>query len=313
MEETGKNGLENRNLSPADDGKEERSSCAAVDERIRASFTKGDERAVDLQRSNLWILQDPNRFCFGMDAVLLSAYTEIKAGERCLDMGTGTGILPLLLSAKTDAAELIGLEIQAESADMAARSVAMNIALRGETGGNETAVARGAGAVGAQSGASDAALSRPVLGRVRIVQGDLKEASKLFGRATMDVVTCNPPYMTGGHGIVNPADAKAIARHEILCSLEDVFREAAAVLRTGGRLFMVHRPFRLAEIFAAAAKYGLEPKRMRLVYPYADKEPNMVLIGFVRGGRARLAVEKPLILWEREGEYTAEVKELYGF
>ena len=295
MEETGKNGLENRNMSPAEDGMEERSSCAAVDERIRASFTKGDERAVDLQRSNLWILQDPNRFCFGMDAVLLSAYTEIKAGERCLDMGTGTGILPLLLSAKTDAAELIGLEIQAESADMAARSVAMNIALRGETSGNETAVAR------------------PVLGRVRIVQGDLKEASKLFGRATMDVVTCNPPYMTGGHGIVNPADAKAIARHEILCSLEDVFREAAAVLRTGGRLFMVHRPFRLAEIFAAAAKYGLEPKRMRLVYPYADKEPNMVLLGFVRGGRARLAVEKPLILWEREGEYTAEVKELYGF
>ncbi len=296
MEETGKSGLENRNMSPADEG-----------ERIRASFTKGDERAVDLQRSNLWILQDPNRFCFGMDAVLLSAYTEIKAGERCLDMGTGTGILPLLLSAKTDAAELIGLEIQAESADMAARSVAMNIALRGETGGNETAVARPV------LGRDDHALERPVLGRVRIVQGDLKEASKLFGRATMDVVTCNPPYMTGGHGIVNPADAKAIARHEILCSLEDVFREAAAVLRTGGRLFMVHRPFRLAEIFAAAAKYGLEPKRMRLVYPYADKEPNMVLIGFVRGGRARLAVEKPLILWEREGEYTAEVKELYGF
>lgn len=307
MEETGKNGLENRNMSPAEDGKEERSSCAAVDERIRASFTKGDERAVDLQRSNLWILQDPNRFCFGMDAVLLSAYTEIKAGERCLDMGTGTGILPLLLSAKTDAAELIGLEIQTESADMATRSVAMNIALRGETAENETGVARPA------LGRDDHALERPVLGRVRIVQGDLKEASKLFGRATMDVVTCNPPYMTGGHGIVNPADAKAIARHEILCSLEDVFREAAAVLRTGGRLYMVHRPFRLAEIFAAAAKYGLEPKRMRLVYPYADKEPNMVLLGFVRGGRARLAVEKPLILWEREGEYTAEVKELYGF
>ena len=313
MEETGKNGLENRNMSPAEDGKEERSSCAAVDERIRASFTKGDERAVDLQRSNLWILQDPNRFCVGMDAVLLSAYTEIKAGELCLDMGTGTGILPLLLSAKTDAAELIGLEIQAESADMAARSVAMNIALRGETAENATGVAGGAGAVGTQPGSSGASPARPVLGRVRIVQGDLKEASKLFGRAMMDVVTCNPPYMTGGHGIVNPADAKAIARHEILCSLEDVFREAAAVLRTGGRLYMVHRPFRLAEIFAAAAKYGLEPKRMRLVYPYADKEPNMVLIGFVRGGRARLAVEKPLILWECEGEYTAEVKELYGF
>lgn len=260
-------------------------------------FIRDGERAVDLQRSNLWLIQDPERFCFGMDAVLLSAYAEIKAGERCLDMGTGTGILPLLLSAKTDAAELVGLEIQPESADMASRSVAMNIALRGENAPEN-------GAAGE---------NRPVRGRVRIVQGDLREVTALFGRSSFDVVTCNPPYMTGGHGIVNPADAKAIARHEILCTFEDVAREAAAVLRPGGRFYLVHRPFRLAEIFAALAKYGLEPKRMRLVYPYADKEPNMVLLGCVRGGRARLAVEKPLILWEKPGEYTPEVKELYGF
>ncbi|MBO4626943.1 MAG: tRNA1(Val) (adenine(37)-N6)-methyltransferase [Lachnospiraceae bacterium] len=272
----------------------------------RETFIKGNERAVDLQRSNLWLLQDPERFCFGMDAVLLSAYTEIKAGERCLDMGTGTGILPLLLSAKTDAAELVGLEIQPESADMARRSVAMNIALRGEDAEAETP-AQSANETPAS------AQSRPVRGRVRIEEGDLKEASAIFGRGSFDVVTCNPPYMTGGHGIVNPADAKAIARHEILCTLDDVCREAAAVLVPGGRFYMVHRPFRLAEIFATAAKYNLEPKRMRLVYPYKDREPNMVLIGFVRGGRPRIEVEKPLILWEREGEYTEEVKESYGF
>ena len=272
----------------------------------RETFIKGNERAVDLQRSNLWLLQDPERFCFGMDAVLLSAYTEIKAGERCLDMGTGTGILPLLLSAKTDAAELVGLEIQPESVDMARRSVAMNIALRGEEAEAETQVSTENETPASQQ-------SRPVLGRVRIEEGDIKEASAIFGRGSFDVVTCNPPYMTGGHGIVNPADAKAIARHEILCTLDDVCREAAAVLVPGGRFYMVHRPFRLAEIFATAAKYNLEPKRMRLVYPYKDREPNMVLIGFVRGGRPRIEVEKPLILWEREGEYTGEVKELYGF
>ena len=144
-------------------------------------FIRDGERAVDLQRSNLWLIQDPERFCFGMDAVLLSAYAEIKAGERCLDMGTGTGILPLLLSAKTDAAELVGLEIQPESADMASRSVAMNIALRGENAPEN-------GAAGE---------NRPVRGRVRIVQGDLREATALFGRSSFDVVTCNPP--TGAH------------------------------------------------------------------------------------------------------------------
>ncbi len=251
-------------------------------------FIRDGERVVDLQRSNLRLLQAPDRFCFGIDAVLLSAFAEIRAGERCLDMGTGTGILPLLFAAKTEAAELVGLELQPESADMADRSVRMNIAAQCD--------------------------DMPLLeGRVRIVQGDLKEASKMFGRSSFDVVTCNPPYMTGGHGIVNPADAKAIARHEIACTMEDVAREAAAVLVPGGRLYIVHRPFRLAELMCTLSRYGLEPKRMRLVYPYVDREPNLVLLGCVRGGKPRIEVEKPLILWDKPGEYTAEVQELYGF
>ena len=273
----------------------------------KEKYLKDGERAVDLQRSNLWLIQDPGRFCFGVDAVLLSAFCEIKAGERCLDMGTGTGILPLLLSAKTDASELVGLEIQPESADMARRSVEMNIALRAEVRKMEAA---SGGSDPAGSGSTE---SRPVEGRVRIEQGDLKEASTLFGRSRFDVVTCNPPYMTGGHGIVNPADAKAIARHEILCTLEDVAREAAAVLVPGGRLYMVHRPFRLAELITTMTRYGLEPKRLRFVYPQVDREPNLVLLGCVRGGRSGLTVEKPLILADENGETTEEVKELYGF
>lgn len=253
-------------------------------------YLKDGERAVDLQRSNLWLIQDPGRFCFGVDAVLLSAFSEIRAGERCLDMGTGTGILPLLLSAKTDAAELVGLEIQPESADMARRSVEMNAELQGA-----------------------AESSRSVANRVRIEQGDLREASMLFGRSRFDVVTCNPPYMTGGHGIVNPADAKAIARHEVLCTFDDVAREAAAVLVPGGRFYLVHRPFRLAELITTLVRYGLEPKRLRMVHPQVDREPNLVLLACVRGGRSRLTVEKPLILANENGETTEEVKELYGF
>ena len=142
---------------------------------------------------------------------------------------------------------------------------------------------------------------------------DLKEASALFGRSRFDVVTCNPPYMIGGHGIVNPADAKAIARHEVLCTLDDVAREAAAVLVPGGRLYMVHRPFRLAELMTTMSRHGLEPKRLRMVHPQADREPNLVLIACVRGGKSGLTVEKPLILADESGETTAEVKELYGF
>ncbi len=279
----------------------------------KEAYIKNGERADDLQRSNQWIIQNPGRFCFGIDAVLLSAFCDIKAGDRCLDMGTGTGILPLLLSAKTDAAELTGLEIQPESADMARRSVEMNIALRGEDGlraaeGKENEALPAGSAPGAET-----LSTRPVRGRVSIVEGDLREASSIFGRSRFEVVTCNPPYMTGGHGIVNPADAKAIARHEILCTIDDVAREAAAVLVPGGRLYLVHRPFRLAEIFAAMGRYGLEPKRMRLVYPQADKEPNLVLLACVRGGKPQLTVEKPLILADPNGETTAEVKELYGF
>lgn len=282
-------------------------------------YLKDGEQAVDLQRSNLWLIQDPGRFCFGVDAVLLSAFCEIRAGERCLDMGTGTGILPLLLSAKTDAAELVGLEIQPESADMACRSVAMNVELQAEAaereGGTETAKdeTSAESKASAESMAPKGRIDRPVAGRVRIEQGDLREASKQFGRSRFDVVTCNPPYMTGGHGIVNPADAKAIARHEVLCTFDDVAREAAAVLVPGGRFYLVHRPFRLAELITTLVRHGLEPKRLRMVHPQVDKEPNLVLLGCVRGGKSGLTVEKPLVLADESGETTDEVKELYGF
>ena len=215
---------------------------------------KEGERLDELHRNGYQIIQNSQKFCFGMDAVLLSGFARVKAGERALDMGTGTGIIPILLRGKTEGRSFVGLEIQEESADMARRSVIYN----------------------------------HLEDSISIVTGDIKEAAALFGAASFDVVTCNPPYMTGNHGLVNPEQPKAIARHEILCTLEDVVGQAAKVLRPGGRFYLVHRPFRLAEILTLLVRYKLEPKRMRLVYPFVDKEPNMVLIEGLSGGRSRI-------------------------
>lgn len=147
---------------------------------------------------------------------------------------------------------------------------------------------------------------------IQIVTGDVKEATAIFGRASFDVVTCNPPYMVGQHGLVNPERPKAIARHEVLCTLEDVVSQAAGLLKSRGRFYLVHRPFRLTEILGTLHKYKLEPKRVRLVYPYVDKEPNMVLVEAVYGGKSRVTVEKPLIVYESPGVYTSEILEVYG-
>jgi len=240
---------------------------------------KENERIDDLQRNGYRIIQNPQKFCFGMDAVLLSGFVRVKEGAQVLDLGTGTGIIPILLEAKTKAKHLTALEIQEESADMARRSVRLN-------------------------GLED---------KIDIVTGDIKEADKLFAAASFDVITCNPPYMIGEHGLTNPDAPKAIARHEILCTLEDVVKNASRLLKPGGSFFMVHRPFRLAEIITVMTQYKLEPKRMQLVYPYVDKEPNMVLIEGCRGGKPRMTVEKPLIVFKAPNVYMDEICDVYGY
>ena len=187
-----------------------------------------EERLDDLQLNGYEIIQHPGKFCFGMDAVLLSNFARVKKGERALDLGTGTGIIPILLTAKTEGEHFVGLEIQEESADMARRSVIHN----------------------------------HLEDKIDIVTGDIKEAAGIFGPVSFDVITTNPPYMIGQHGIANVSDAKAIARHEVLCTLDDILRESAKMLKPKGRFYMVHRPFRLAEIMSKMVAAGIEPKRM---------------------------------------------------
>ena len=183
-----------------------------------------NERLDELHRNGYYIIQDPARFCFGMDAVLLSGFARARRGERVLDLGTGTGIIPILMEAKTEAEDFTALEIQEESADMARRSVLYN----------------------------------HLEEKIRVVTGDIKDASGIFGASSFDIVTTNPPYIIGQHGISSGSEAKAIARHEVLCTLDDILRESAKLLVPGGRFYMVHRPFRLAEIMSKMVACGIE-------------------------------------------------------
>lgn len=240
---------------------------------------KPDERIDDLERNGYKIIQSPNKFCFGMDAVLLSGFADVKSGEHALDIGTGTGIIPILLEAKTKGEHFTGIEIQEESADMATRSVMLN----------------------------------NLEDKIDILCGDIKDAPSIFKPESFEVVTSNPPYMIGTHGIKCDNEPMTIARHEVKCTLEDIISQGSRLLKVKGRFYMVHRPFRLVEIFETFRKYSLEPKRMRLVYPYIDKEPNMVLIEAIKGGKPRLSVEKPLVVYKEKGKYTDEIYEVYGY
>ncbi|MCR4752489.1 MAG: tRNA1(Val) (adenine(37)-N6)-methyltransferase [Eubacterium sp.] len=212
-----------------------------------------------------------------MDAVLLADYVKIRPAERILDLGCGNGILPLLLTARHADARITGLEIQKESVELARRSIAYN----------------------------------HLEDRISVIEGDIREAVSRFGAASFDVLISNPPYMIASHGKLNPNRQVAMARHEVSCTFGDLAHTAAGLLRDHGRLYLVHRPFRLAEILDTLRSYKLEPKRMRLVHPFIGKEANLVLIEAVHGGNARMTVEPPLVVYEEPGVYTEEVRSIY--
>lgn len=235
------------------------------------------ERVDDLHRNGYVIIQDPKRFCFGIDAVILSGFAEVKKGENVMDLCTGTGIIPILLEAKTEGSHFTGLEIQEESVEMARRSVRLN-------------------------GLED---------KVTIDFGDVKNTEALYRASSFDVVTVNPPYMNEGGGLKNGYSPKTIARHEVLCSLEDVVKAAARLLVPQGRLYMVHRPHRLTDIMVTLRNHRLEPKRLRFVHSYADREPVMVLVEAVSNGKPMVKVMPPLIIYKEDGEYTGEIMKIY--
>ena len=238
---------------------------------------KDYERVDDLHRNGYMLIQDPKRFCFGVDAVLLSGFATAKKGDKVLDLGTGTGVIPILMSAKTKAEHFSALEIQPESAEMAKRSVMLN----------------------------------DLQDKIDIIEGDIKKAAEIFKPSSFDVITTNPPYMNFEGGIKNSYDPKTIARHEVLCSLDDVASAAQRLLKFGGKFFMVHRPHRLTDIMCVLREHKLEPKRIRFVQPYADREPNMVLVEAVRSGKPMIKVMPTLVIYNSDGTYTQETLDIY--
>lgn len=238
---------------------------------------KENERVDDLHRNGYSIIQNTDSFCFGCDAVLLSGFAKAKKGEKVMDLGTGTGVIPILMEAKSNAASFTAIEIQKDIADMAFRSVKIN----------------------------------NLQNKINILNKDIKNICEDFKAASFDVVTSNPPYMNNGGGFVSSSNPKAVSRHEILCSLDDVAKGASWLLKFGGRFYMVHRPNRLADIICSLRKYSLEPKHIRLVQPYADKEPNIVLIEALKNGKPFLKILPNLIMYNPDGSYTDEVKSIY--
>lgn len=241
---------------------------------------RDDERLDYLLAENLRIIQSPSVFAFSLDAVLLArfVYVPIQKGNL-LDLCSGNGVIPLFLSARTKG-NITGVEIQPRLYDMAVRSIEYN--------GLEN--------------------------RLEMILGDIKDMPRQLGHGKYDVVTCNPPYFaTPPKSEMNPNEHLAIARHEIYCTLEDAVKAASNLVRQGGKVAFVHRPGRLLDMITLMRQYRLEPKRLQFVYPKAGKDANTLLVEAIKDGSPDLKIEKPLIVYNENNEYTKEIREiLYG-
>lgn len=239
---------------------------------------KENEKIEDLQCNNLKIIQNKKWFCFGMDAVLLTNYCDVRKNSHIVDLGTGTGIIPILLSGKKEYTKAYGIEIQDEVAEMAKRSVLLN----------------------------------NLQEKIEILNLDLNKVTEFLEPYSFDAVISNPPYKLNNSGIVNPSDKKAISRHEITCTLEDVISTAAKLLKQYGKFYMVHRPDRLADIMCLLRKYKLEPKQIRFVHSKSGKKPNMILIRASKYGNPELKFDPPLYIYNDDGTYTEDIYKIYG-
>lgn len=239
-----------------------------------------DETLEELGVADYRVLQKAKGFRFSIDAVLLAhfAAAAVHKRTRVIDLGTGTGVIPLLLCGHTSVDSVIGLEIQPEIADMAGRSVALN----------------------------------SLEDRIRIITGDLRSPGKDFHSSSCDVITCNPPYMPPNRGMASPEHSMAVARHEITCTLDDVSRFAEVMLKDRGKLFMIHRADRIVDIASKLRSRHLEPKRLRFVYPKPGKPANLILVEAMKKGQPHCSVDPPLYVYDQNGNYTEEINAIYN-
>ncbi len=240
---------------------------------------KENERIDDLEFNGLKIIQNKDGFCFGIDSVLLSDFSrDLPKNATALDLGTGTGILGILLCGKTNLSKIYGIEIQKDVADMAKRSIELN----------------------------------NLTNKFEIINDDIKNLSNHFQNDSFDAIISNPPYKKDNCGIKNESETKLISRHEITASLEDFISISSKLLKNNCSLYMVHRPERLSDLFYLLKKYKLEPKKLRIVQSYYDSKPKLILVKATKNAKSFLNIEKPLIIYNKDGSYTDEIYEIYG-
>lgn len=238
-----------------------------------------NERIDDLGLKNLKIIQNKNGFCFGIDSVLLSNFAKnIKKDSMVLDLGTGTGIIPILLCGKTELKKVIGVEIQKDVANMAKKSIKLN----------------------------------KLENKIEIINENIINLNKIFEKNTFDVIVTNPPYKKKNTGVINENEKKFISRHEIAASLEDFIKITKDLLKDKGEFYMVHKPDRLVDILSLMRIYKIEPKVIQFVCANKDKEPNLVLIKGVKNANPFLKIENNLYIYEKDGKYTKEILEIYN-
>ena len=244
-----------------------------------STLVRSNERVDDLERNGYRLIQNPEVFCFGIDAILLAHFAKVSnAKQKVLDIGTGTGIIPIVMHAIYGKGTFTGIDIQESMIEMASRSVKLN----------------------------------EIEDDVTMKVVDIKCCKEHFSAGQFDIITCNPPYMKGHAGLKNEHPSKTIARHEVACTLEDIIEGAGYMLKYGGKLCMIHRPHRLVDIFTAMRNNKIEPKVMRMVYPKIGKEPTMVLVEGVKNGNPELRVQTPLYVYNEDGTYTDEINQIYG-
>lgn len=240
---------------------------------------EANERIDDLEFKNLKIIQNKDGFCFGIDSVLLSDFAKnIKKDSMVLDLGTGTGIIPILLCGKTKLKKVTGIELQEEVAKMAKKSIKLN----------------------------------NLEDKFNVINENILNLNKIYENQTFDVIVSNPPYKKKDTGITNENEKKIISRHEISASLEGFIKISKDLLKDKGEFYMVHRPERLVDIFELMRKYKIEPKILKMVYSYKNKEPKLILIKGVKNAKPFLKVESNLYIYEDTGKYTKEILKIYN-
>ncbi len=238
-----------------------------------------DERIDNLEYKDLKIIQNRNGFCFGIDSILLSDFAkDIKKGSKVVDLGTGTGIIGMLLCCKTELSQLIGVEIQKEVCEMAKKSIKLN----------------------------------KLNDKFQILQANIKDIDKYLNKESFDAIVTNPPYKKNLTGIQNENEKKLISRHEISATLEDFIKVSSFLLKDHKDIYMVHRPDRLVDIIELLRKYKLEPKKLKIIYPKEEQSPKLILVKATKNAKPFLKIEKPIYIYEKTGEYTKEILKIYG-